>query len=198
MNDYKEVRTLLLHDEKKFFTLTAEDFTLNGYTEIVEGYKIYAKVNESNSLEFLTVTAPDKKYKQFFINKYYYNGTFSILWDELFDNEDTDETLEELLDRVMGRDNESKWDYTQPSNAQWSSVLVKKCFLSFSNDEQTQVQWQGVIEDRLDEKHFVVQFFSWIDGGYTNKRIVTIDEMKNWKFYLDDEDMRRAYEHSIK
>lgn len=49
---------------------------------------------------------------------------------------------------------------------------------------------QGHVMESLGEGDYFVRFFEWFMGGEFAAQIVNIQEMKAWKFYRDDEDMK--------
>ena len=66
------------------------------------------------------------------------------------------------------------------------SALVGKFFHTF---EDGKIQYQGQILSSEPDNYFLVQYFSWIDGGTTNQELIPFSEMPGWKFYQTEEDM---------
>lgn len=46
---------------------------------------------------------------------------------------------------------------------------------------------QGMVQTRVAEGYYVVQFFSWINGNPTSATVVTLDEICGWKLFEDFE-----------
>jgi hypothetical protein len=67
--------------------------------------------------------------------------------------------------------------------------LINKWFLSFTENEK--IEWQGRILLKEGDS-FLIQLYSWFDGGPTDQIFVSFEDMKNWKFYDSDFDMRYA------
>jgi hypothetical protein len=44
---------------------------------------------------------------------------------------------------------------------------------------------------------YLVQFFSWIDGSPTTQKVVTLEDMRDWDLYDDDEEMNERYERTL-
>lgn len=72
--------------------------------------------------------------------------------------------------------------------------LVGNCFHSYSADEV--IKWQGVVVARINDDHYLVQLFDWLVGGPSCARVASLDDMRSWKFYETDEDMRDAYNNA--
>lgn len=58
--------------------------------------------------------------------------------------------------------------------------LVGKYFHSV---EEGKINWQGKILAELPGSMYQIQLFSWLDGGATSQRLVTLADMRNWLFY---------------
>lgn len=79
-----------------------------------------------------------------------------------------------------------EWRYeTRTINA-----LVGQFFHSYKGDE---VEWQGSVLGRVEEGVYLVQLYEWLTGSPSNRHLVTIQEMKGWKFYPDTKSMNAAY-----
>jgi hypothetical protein len=55
--------------------------------------------------------------------------------------------------------------------------------------ECIKIQCQGQILSAESDDYFLIQYFSWIDGGTTNQELIPFSEMTGWKFYETNEDM---------
>jgi hypothetical protein len=76
-------------------------------------------------------------------------------------------------------------------------------FHVFRSDRK--VQYQGVIERRIDETHYLVTLFEWFGGGKSTSYVVSTEQMcvskfdcreGSWQFYENAEAMNDWYEHS--
>ena len=71
-------------------------------------------------------------------------------------------------------------------NEKYKGSLVGKFFHTFENDK---IQHQGQILSAEPDDYFLIQYFSWIDGGTTNRELIPFSEMVNWIFYETEEAM---------
>jgi hypothetical protein len=69
---------------------------------------------------------------------------------------------------------------------EYMSALVGKFFHTFEDDK---IQCQGQILSAESDDYFLIQYFSWIDGGTINQELIPFSEMTGWKFYETNEDM---------
>jgi hypothetical protein len=58
-----------------------------------------------------------------------------------------------------------------------------------------EVNWQGHIVANPSSDWYIVELFSWMDGCPTVRRLIRIEEMRDWLFYRDSEDMGHSYEY---
>jgi hypothetical protein len=56
---------------------------------------------------------------------------------------------------------------------------------------------QGKVVSRIDDKVFLVEYYSFLDGQRHHLRLVTLEEMFGWRFFDNDEWMRTAYEERL-
>lgn len=76
-------------------------------------------------------------------------------------------------------------------------ALVGKCFHIVSDLKQ--VVFQGIVRDKIDDEHYLIQYFDFIMGDPSTMKIVEIGLMKGWQFYDTDEEMDHWYKyHSVK
>jgi hypothetical protein len=73
--------------------------------------------------------------------------------------------------------------------------LVGKFFLSFEDDG---VSWQGRILSEVSAGVFLVQLHEWLMGEASDQILVSIPEMKKWKFYENVDDWRYNGDHYSK
>ena len=85
----------------------------------------------------------------------------------------------------------TKTDKKPPSAAQ--NVLTGQFFHSLDGDGQ--VNWQGYVVGSPEPGWYLIQLYSWADGGPTLRRLVSFSEMKDWLFYESAEAMNFSYEH---
>jgi hypothetical protein len=73
--------------------------------------------------------------------------------------------------------------------------LVGCFFHSFRKTENGNkvVEWQGQIISKESDRFYLVQLFSWIDGGDTNMQVIDIFQMTNWHFYHSETEMNDTY-----
>jgi hypothetical protein len=66
----------------------------------------------------------------------------------------------------------------------------------FLGDSENQVQ--GAVVAEPFPGWYLVELFEWISGGSSCQKLVTIAEMKGWRFYDDDKWMRNQYQEAVK
>ena len=71
----------------------------------------------------------------------------------------------------------------------YKGSLVGKFFHTF---EDGKLSHQGQILSAEADDYFLIQYFSWIDGGTTNQELIPFSDMPNWRFYGTDEAMIEA------
>ena len=64
-------------------------------------------------------------------------------------------------------------------------------------DDAGEIKTQGYVKFVIGN-YAMIQFFSWIDGGHTNCRLVELDDLCDIRFYGDREEMEIAYIKSQK
>ena len=77
----------------------------------------------------------------------------------------------------------------------YGEKIEKKWFHSFKNGK---IVWQGQVLSKESNNTFLVQLYSWIDGMPTNQHLVFLSEMKNWRFYNSDKEMKEVYDQKRK
>jgi hypothetical protein len=60
--------------------------------------------------------------------------------------------------------------------------LVGKYFHSI---EDGKVKWQGKVVAELPGDRYLVQLFSWLSGDSTNREIINLGDMANWRFFSE-------------
>ena len=58
--------------------------------------------------------------------------------------------------------------------------------------------WQGCVVGEPSPGIYLVELFSWIDGGSTEQRLVRLDDMSKWAFYDTAEWMGYRYKYGGK
>lgn len=71
--------------------------------------------------------------------------------------------------------------------------LVGQFFHTFGQDKK--IEWQGYVIGRPEPGIYLVQLFSWLDGGETSRRLVPITKMSDWLFYPDCQAMKFSMDH---
>lgn len=72
-----------------------------------------------------------------------------------------------------------------------SSSLLGSWFLSFTDEGYT--EWQGCVVADLGDGLHLVETYSWLDGCNYEQRIISVDEMRSWRFYDTNQQMIDAY-----
>jgi hypothetical protein len=78
--------------------------------------------------------------------------------------------------------------------------LINMCFLSFTTErigstEYRIVEYQGKVTDVMGKDLFLVQLYSWIMGEPGPYKVVRADQMADWQFYEDWNDLDWEYSH---
>jgi len=81
--------------------------------------------------------------------------------------------------------------------------LLNMVFLSFSTrqvgtEEYRVVEWQGKVVEVMGRDLFLVQLYSWLIGEPGPFKVVRADEMADWQFYADWEDLDWEYSHVLR
>lgn len=71
--------------------------------------------------------------------------------------------------------------------------LIGRFFHSFS--AHGEIQWQGYIEAKINDGHYLVQLFDWMLGDPSTERVVSLDMMREWKLYRTNGEMVDAYQN---
>lgn len=69
--------------------------------------------------------------------------------------------------------------------------LVGQYFHSFQNEK---IQWQGAVIGNPESGWYLLQLCEWFFGEPVNRRLVRIEDMKNFIFYADSDEMKEAYD----
>jgi hypothetical protein len=69
------------------------------------------------------------------------------------------------------------------------------CFFHQIKDEK--VGWQGVVVGRPEPGLYLVQLFEWLMGEPNVRRLVKVEDMANWLFYEDGEQMVHSYDYGV-
>lgn len=76
--------------------------------------------------------------------------------------------------------------------ADFLEPLVGDYFLSLKEDGA--IEWQGqVLAVVPDSSLYQVELLSWITGDPVERRVVSIDQMKDWRFYENIEQLGDGY-----
>jgi hypothetical protein len=97
-----------------------------------------------------------------------------------------------------------KYNPIYPLGSLTDHPLIGRAFHVFDGNK---IERQGVVLGRVDDRNFIVTWFSWFHGGATTMEIVSIDEMargramfdksgRTWQFYADTDEMGSCYEHN--
>jgi len=71
---------------------------------------------------------------------------------------------------------------------------IRLCGLYFHTFKDDVVENQGTIIKKIKgSSYYLIQFFSWIDGSCTNKKLFHISKMKTWNFYKTFEEMDQFF-----
>lgn len=75
-------------------------------------------------------------------------------------------------------------------------ILTGRFFHTFLNDgsQRKVIQYQGQVLGKVNDSHYLVQLFSFLDGRPTTQHVFCVSEMTSWVFYASDAEMREAYE----
>ena len=66
----------------------------------------------------------------------------------------------------------------------------------FNSDDERGIQ--GQVLGEVQSGFYLVQLYSWLDGGTSSQKIVTVNDMVDWDFYSTLENMRDHYARVIK
>ncbi len=72
-----------------------------------------------------------------------------------------------------------------------------KSFQSVKEDRET-IQWQGQFLGLASPGLYRVQLFEWITGSESEQRLVPATDMRYWKVYDTEEQLRDSYERYAK
>lgn len=81
------------------------------------------------------------------------------------------------------------------ANDEKPNVLIGKFFHTFETEDDVKyVVCQGHIVGEAKPGLFLVEYFDWLSGGMSSvQELVKIDDMTDWRFYDDGDEMRNAY-----
>jgi hypothetical protein len=72
--------------------------------------------------------------------------------------------------------------------------IVGKWFLGFN--QEGKLDLQGRVLERMKEEIYLIETYGWSEGEVYDERIISVDQMCNWRFYLDFETFGlRAQQH---
>jgi hypothetical protein len=63
--------------------------------------------------------------------------------------------------------------------------IVGKWFLAFNQDGRLDLQ--GRVLEKMKNAIYLIETYSWNDGQVLDERIVSVDQMCNWRLYPDFE-----------
>jgi hypothetical protein len=69
--------------------------------------------------------------------------------------------------------------------------------LYFHSVVDGELKWQGTVLSSPESGWYLVQLFEWIMGSPNVQRLVRIEDMRDWLFYHDREQMVDSYEEGI-
>ena len=55
------------------------------------------------------------------------------------------------------------------------------------------IEKQGIVLERVEEGYYLVEWFSWLDGGPNGRSLVSLAMMQHWRFYATGDEMRDTY-----
>jgi hypothetical protein len=71
-------------------------------------------------------------------------------------------------------------------------MVVDKWFHSFNQDSG--LQWQGQVVERLEGGYYFVRLYEWIMGSPTCLKLVRLEDMLAWEFYESSDEMQDNFE----
>jgi len=84
-------------------------------------------------------------------------------------------------------------------SAKMDDSLVGKYFYTFEPEAEgkpRRVKCQGKVCGRPREDLYLAQFFEWFAGSPSNMQMISLDDMKDWKFFADQEDRDAWWERN--
>ncbi len=75
-------------------------------------------------------------------------------------------------------------------------ALSGKCFHSLTKDKD-KIHWQGVVVGQAEPGWYLVRLFSWLSGNPTQMTLVRFEEMVDWIFYADSDEMNFSWKHGV-
>jgi len=66
------------------------------------------------------------------------------------------------------------------------SGLIGSYFHTIENED---INWQGLVLSSPEPMYYLCQLFSWMDGSGSLRKLVHIEQMKDWLFYDSNEQM---------
>jgi hypothetical protein len=73
-----------------------------------------------------------------------------------------------------------------------TTAFVGQCFHSVENKE---ICWQGMVIGNPEPGWYLVQLYEWLMGSPNVQRLVRIEDMQDWMFYDDNDQMVYSYEY---
>jgi hypothetical protein len=75
------------------------------------------------------------------------------------------------------------------------SALVGHFFHSFNANGD--LCWQGRVVAEVGSGIFLLQFYDWVVGSESDRKLVKLEDMLRWRFYESAEEMRKTFEHVV-
>lgn len=79
---------------------------------------------------------------------------------------------------------------TRMSKPEQSEVMFSETLVGSHFFSDAARGWQGYVVESLGDGFYFVCTYSWSDGTEYSRHIVSIGDMKDWRFYSSDEQMR--------
>ena len=70
---------------------------------------------------------------------------------------------------------------------------VGQFFHSFHDEDHTEMNWQGKILKQASPGKYRVQLLEWVSGEPSIEKVVSAEEMTDWKFYDTRSEWLAAY-----
>jgi len=81
---------------------------------------------------------------------------------------------------------------TEQKNIIEPTRLVGQCFHSI---EDERICWQGMVIGSPEPGWYLLQLYEWAMGSPNVQRLVRIEDMRDWMFYDDHDQMTYSYEY---
>lgn len=69
---------------------------------------------------------------------------------------------------------------------------------AMKSDEKWRIEYQGMVLFCVQPGIYMVELFNWLTGEGDVERMYTVDEMMDWQFYPDVNQMKNIYETRYK